>query len=146
MVARRTGGADLHSAVTRVSRVANNVLTVHGIPEDSEIKVSAILDVPGTTLEVLGNLLNDIFTTVAVGYRIPGTGMFVFYAVDEDEEYDPTRPWTDATRTLHVTLSSTEERGEGEQVIASAGGPLNLPLALNVTNRLSRNFHQFRSQ
>ena len=93
IMARGAGNEDLHSSVVHVQPVPNNILTVHGIPANSEIKVSAILSVPGSNLEVLANLLNDYFTTVAVGYRIPGTGMFVLYGVDEYEEYDPTRPY-----------------------------------------------------
>ena len=140
------GGEDMYSTLARISRVPNNILTVHGIPESSEIMVSAILDVPGTGWEVMANLMNNNFATVAVGYRIPGTEMFVFYEVDENEVHDPTRPWIDDTRVLHVTLSSSEEPGVGEQVIASSGGTPSIPMAIPVTNRLARNFNLFRSQ
>jgi len=137
VVARGVGGEDLHSAVLSVPRVPNNILIVHGIPEHIEVMVSAILSGYNAT-----DLLFGRFDVIAVGYRIPGTGMFVFYELDEYEEYDPNTPWV-ATETRFVTLSDSEEDGEGSQFIVHGGGAIRLPARTEVTNRLELTWTQF---
>jgi len=137
VVARGVGGEDLHSDVRLVPCVPNNILIVHGIPENIEIMVSAILSGYNAA-----DLLFGRFDVVAVGYRIPGTGMFVFYELDEYEEYDPNTPWI-ATETRFVTLSDSEEDGEGSQFIVHGGGAVRLPVRIEVTNRLELTWTQF---
>ena len=137
VVARGAVGGDLYSAVLSVPRVPNNILIVHGIPEHSEVMVSAILS--GYTAT---DLMFDRFDVVAVGYRIPGTGMFVFYELDEYDEYDPNTPWV-ATETRFVTLSDSEEDGVGNQFIVHGGLAVRLPARIEVTNRLELTWTQF---
>jgi len=137
IVARGASGEDLYSAIVIVPRVSNNILIVHGIPESVEVMVSAIL-----TGYTAADLMFDRFDVDAVGYRIPGTGMFVFYRLDEYEEYDPNTPWI-ATETRFVTLSDSEEDGVGSQFIVHGGGAVRLPARIEVTNRLELTWTQF---
>ena len=127
VVARRAGSEDLVSAVTHIERVPNNIMTVSG-NINPNIIVSALID-------VLNPARPD---TYAVGYRIPGTGMFVFYLLDGDclgpenpdsGQYDPTQPWT-GEGSLFITLSTGEGVGAGyRQYIQGTRIPIiNLPL------------------
>ncbi|MCL2600975.1 MAG: hypothetical protein FWD88_07325, partial [Treponema sp.] len=135
-------GEDLRSDVAQIAPVPNNILIVHNIPEHSEVMVSAILT-NNRSANVSADLLLGYFDVTAVGYRVPGTGMFVFYDLCADGEYDPGTPWTDTTGTRLVTLSDSEEDGVGNQFIVHGGGPIRLPARIEMANRLELTWSRF---
>jgi len=151
VIVRRQGQEEQTSNVTLIPRVPNNILIVNGIPETSEVMVSALI----------GEASTDAPDTRAVGYRIPGvipgmpatTRVFVFYELDgpclgpanpESGQFDPTRPWT-GTANVFITLATHEAADEGRQYIQAINlFGLPIPQRQNFnSNRLTRQWSNF---
>jgi len=146
VVARRAGHEDLVSEVMPIGRVPNNILTVSG-SMNPDIIVSALI----------ANLSTSNPGTFAVGYRIPGTGMFVFYLLDgpclgpanpDSGQFDPENPWT-GEGNLFITLATHEAADEGRQYIqgSSLFGAIPIPSRQNNlfrnTDRVTRQWSNF---
>ncbi|MDR0473915.1 MAG: hypothetical protein LBH43_09640 [Treponema sp.] len=160
VVVAKKPGSDLVSDVIQIGRVPNNTLTITGTTEfpyltsadmkkGRSIRIAVVLSgSAGST--GLGLTSAEARIPLAVGYRQPGSNIFVFYGLTEataDGVYDPTKPWTATGVTRPVALSDTERQppsltdgsGDGHFRYITRGTFLSMavPKDVSVTNRLT---------